>query len=119
SHKNQGNRHSRACRDESVGRFGLPAAPGWMCVTCDRKSSLSRAVNCCFQIRQVRRLSGPCIQRYSLFCSGECSTYVTPAFADPSTPPPFICPHSPHRPPALTHSPRSFQGKPAWRRRRC
>ncbi|TWW82039.1 Pleckstrin -like proteiny domain-containing family A member 1 [Takifugu flavidus] len=25
-------------------------------------------------IRQVRRLSSPCIQRYSLFCSGECST---------------------------------------------
>uniref|UniRef100_A0A3Q3W3X4 PH domain-containing protein n=1 Tax=Mola mola TaxID=94237 RepID=A0A3Q3W3X4_MOLML len=29
-------------------------------------------------IRQARRLSSPCIQRYTPFCSGECSTYVTP-----------------------------------------
>ncbi|XP_042338024.1 pleckstrin homology domain-containing family A member 1-like [Plectropomus leopardus] len=29
-------------------------------------------------IRAARRLSSPCIQRYTPFCSGECSTYVTP-----------------------------------------
>ncbi|XP_041818437.1 pleckstrin homology domain-containing family A member 1 isoform X2 [Chelmon rostratus] len=38
-------------------------------------------------IRQARRLSSPCIQRYTPFCSGECSTYVTPR------PPPKPCIH--------------------------
>ncbi|CAL8258821.1 unnamed protein product [Arctogadus glacialis] len=33
---------------------------------------------CCFQIRQARRLSSPCIERYTTIYSGECRTYVTP-----------------------------------------
>ncbi|XP_029698211.1 pleckstrin homology domain-containing family A member 1 isoform X2 [Takifugu rubripes] len=39
-------------------------------------------------IRQVRRLSSPCIQRYSLFCSGECSTSAV------TTPPKHLPPPS-------------------------
>lgn len=65
-------------------------------------------MNCCFQIRQVRRLSSPCIQRYSLFCSGECGTYVSPALRrslTPAHPTPSFCPHPPHQPPPPPHSP--------------
>ncbi|XP_035764675.1 uncharacterized protein LOC102790756 [Neolamprologus brichardi] len=47
-------------------------------------------------IRQARRLSSPCIQRYTPFCSGECSTYVTPV---PFTPNPCTPTHSPQLPP--------------------
>ncbi|XP_039472259.1 pleckstrin homology domain-containing family A member 1 isoform X2 [Oreochromis aureus] len=38
-------------------------------------------------IRQARRLSSPCIQRYTPFCGGECSTstVTTPLPAPPST----------------------------------
>uniref|UniRef100_A0A3Q3K1U5 PH domain-containing protein n=1 Tax=Monopterus albus TaxID=43700 RepID=A0A3Q3K1U5_MONAL len=40
-------------------------------------------------IRQARRLSSPCIQRYTPFCSGECSTYVTsPLSFEPHPPTP-------------------------------
>uniref|UniRef100_A0A4W6DT62 Pleckstrin homology domain containing, family A (phosphoinositide binding specific) member 1b n=1 Tax=Lates calcarifer TaxID=8187 RepID=A0A4W6DT62_LATCA len=47
-------------------------------------------------IRQARRLSSPCIQRYTPFCSGECSTYVTPV-PFPRTPCSPQPPASPHR----------------------
>ncbi|KAL7371716.1 hypothetical protein ABVT39_004003 [Epinephelus coioides] len=53
-------------------------------------------------IRQARRLSSPCIQRYTPFCSGECSTYVTPR-----PPRPHINPR--HQPPLTEHLPCALQ----------
>ncbi|XP_071318717.1 pleckstrin homology domain-containing family A member 1 isoform X2 [Trachinotus anak] len=39
-------------------------------------------------IRQARRLSSPCIQRYTPFCSGECSTSAVTTPLPPQHPPP-------------------------------
>nr|XP_020460416.1 pleckstrin homology domain-containing family A member 1-like isoform X3 [Monopterus albus] len=39
-------------------------------------------------IRQARRLSSPCIQRYTPFCSGECSTSTVTTPFPPQCPPP-------------------------------
>ncbi|XP_022062765.2 pleckstrin homology domain-containing family A member 1 isoform X3 [Acanthochromis polyacanthus] len=39
-------------------------------------------------IRQARRLSTPCFQRYSPFCSGECSTSAVSSPLTPHHPPP-------------------------------
>ncbi|XP_022599033.1 pleckstrin homology domain-containing family A member 1-like isoform X2 [Seriola dumerili] len=39
-------------------------------------------------IRQARRLSSPCIQRYTPFCSGECSTSAVTTRLPPQHPPP-------------------------------
>ncbi|XP_039991112.1 pleckstrin homology domain-containing family A member 1-like isoform X2 [Xiphias gladius] len=39
-------------------------------------------------IRQARRLSSPCIQRYTPFCSGECSTSAVTTLLPPQHPPP-------------------------------
>ncbi|XP_076005771.1 pleckstrin homology domain-containing family A member 1 isoform X2 [Genypterus blacodes] len=50
-------------------------------------------------MRQARRLSSPCIQRYTPFCSGEFST------SSVTTPPPPPHPHPP--PPSTTQSTRS------------
>ncbi|XP_069573692.1 pleckstrin homology domain-containing family A member 1 isoform X2 [Brachyistius frenatus] len=39
-------------------------------------------------VRQARRLSSPCIQRYTPFCSGECSTSAATTPLPPQRPPP-------------------------------
>ncbi|KAG7215493.1 hypothetical protein INR49_003269 [Caranx melampygus] len=44
-------------------------------------------LNLC-HIRQARRLSSPCIQRYTPFCSGECSTSAVTTPLPPQRPPP-------------------------------
>uniref|UniRef100_A0A673CGG6 Pleckstrin homology domain-containing family A member 1-like n=1 Tax=Sphaeramia orbicularis TaxID=375764 RepID=A0A673CGG6_9TELE len=41
-------------------------------------------------VRQARRLSSPCIQRYTPFCTGEGSTYVTPPLCPNQTPHPAV-----------------------------
>ncbi|XP_008285363.1 pleckstrin homology domain-containing family A member 1 isoform X2 [Stegastes partitus] len=50
-------------------------------------------------IRQARRLSSPCIQRYSPFCSGECSTSPVTTPLPPQRPPPPSTSLSTLRPP--------------------
>ncbi|XP_033467035.1 pleckstrin homology domain-containing family A member 1 isoform X2 [Epinephelus lanceolatus] len=54
-------------------------------------------------IRQARRLSSPCIQRYTPFCSGECSTSAVSSPLPPQYPaPPSTTPATRSR---TTHSP--------------
>ncbi|XP_031699718.1 pleckstrin homology domain-containing family A member 1 isoform X2 [Anarrhichthys ocellatus] len=76
-------------------------------------------------IRQARRLSSPCIQRYTPFCSGECSTNPVTTPLPPQHPPPpsttptRTCPtHNPQR--ALSfaldsHQQENFLGLLPWR----
>ncbi|XP_071756660.1 pleckstrin homology domain-containing family A member 1-like isoform X2 [Centroberyx gerrardi] len=78
-------------------------------------------------IRQARRLSSPCIQRYTPFCSGECSTStVTTPLPPPHPPPPSTTPstrnYTTHNPPAppqralsLTLDRDDFLGLLPWR----
>ncbi|XP_029383629.1 pleckstrin homology domain-containing family A member 1 isoform X2 [Echeneis naucrates] len=82
-------------------------------------------------IRQARRLSSPCIQRYTPFCSGECSTSVVTSTLPPQHPPPssttpsmrtYSSRHPPPVPPqrALsltldTHHQDNFLGLLPWR----
>ncbi|XP_037836818.1 pleckstrin homology domain-containing family A member 1 isoform X4 [Kryptolebias marmoratus] len=85
---------------------------------------LGRSAN---TIRQARRLSSPCIQRYTPFCSGECSTSaVTPSLPPQLPPPPSTTPlmrnyHSqnPQRVLSLTldshHHQDNFLGLLPWR----
>ncbi|XP_034426087.1 pleckstrin homology domain-containing family A member 1 isoform X3 [Hippoglossus hippoglossus] len=82
-------------------------------------------------VRQARRLSSPCIQRYTPFCSGECSTNAVTSLLPPQRPPPpSTTPSSrsytTHNPPAAapqrvlsltldTHQPDNFLGLLPWR----
>ncbi|XP_041670980.1 pleckstrin homology domain-containing family A member 1 isoform X2 [Cheilinus undulatus] len=80
-------------------------------------------------IRQARRLSSPCIQRYTPFCSGECSTsaVTTPQHPPPSSTTPSTRNHSSPSPPptppqramSLTldpqHHQENFLGLLPWR----
>ncbi|XP_062269901.1 pleckstrin homology domain-containing family A member 1 isoform X2 [Platichthys flesus] len=77
-------------------------------------------------VRQARRLSSPCIQRYTPFCSGECSTStVTSPLRPQRPPPPSTTPssrnyttHNPQRVLSLTldtPQPDDFLGLLPWR----
>ncbi|XP_028424211.1 pleckstrin homology domain-containing family A member 1 isoform X2 [Perca flavescens] len=82
-------------------------------------------------VRQARRLSSPCIQRYTPFCGGECSTNaaITPHPLRHPTPPsttPVARNHTTHNPPPLappralsftldTHHQDNFVGLLPWR----
>ncbi|XP_060951354.1 pleckstrin homology domain-containing family A member 1-like [Limanda limanda] len=77
-------------------------------------------------VRGARRLSSPCIQRYTPFCSGECSTNtVTTRLPPQRPPPPSTTPssrnyttHNPQRVLSLTldtHQPDNFLGLLPWR----
>uniref|UniRef100_UPI0037E89B01 pleckstrin homology domain-containing family A member 1-like isoform X2 n=1 Tax=Semicossyphus pulcher TaxID=241346 RepID=UPI0037E89B01 len=81
-------------------------------------------------IRQARRLSSPCIQRYTPFCSGECSTSAVTTPLPPQHPPsttPSMRNHTSHSPPpapppramSLTldthHQQENFLGLLPWR----
>ncbi|XP_044034543.1 pleckstrin homology domain-containing family A member 1 isoform X2 [Siniperca chuatsi] len=81
-------------------------------------------------IRQARRLSSPCIQRYTPFCSGECSTSAVTTLLPPQHPPPPSTtpsrkytthnppPAPPHRALSLTldtHHQDNFLGLLPWR----
>ncbi|XP_070846815.1 pleckstrin homology domain-containing family A member 1-like isoform X2 [Chaetodon trifascialis] len=82
-------------------------------------------------IRQARRLSSPCIQRYTPFCGGECSTSaVTTPLPPQHPPPPSTTPlmrnHTTHNPPPAppqralsltldTHHQDNFLGLLPWR----
>ncbi|XP_070783149.1 pleckstrin homology domain-containing family A member 1 isoform X2 [Enoplosus armatus] len=82
-------------------------------------------------IRQARRLSSPCIQRYTPFCSGECSTSaVTTPLPPQHPPPPSTTPstrnYTAHNPPPAppqralsltldTHHQDNFLGLLPWR----
>ncbi|XP_026206964.1 pleckstrin homology domain-containing family A member 1-like isoform X2 [Anabas testudineus] len=82
-------------------------------------------------IRQARRLSSPCIQRYTPFCSGECSTNTVTTPLLPQHPPtasatPSTRNHTNHNPPPApphralsltldTHHQENFLGMLPWR----
>ncbi|XP_074477058.1 pleckstrin homology domain-containing family A member 1 isoform X3 [Sebastes fasciatus] len=82
-------------------------------------------------IRQARRLSSPCIQRYTPFCSGECSTNAVTTLLPPQhLPPPSTTPskrnYTTHNPPPAppqralsftldTHHQDNFLGLLPWR----
>ncbi|XP_018522112.1 pleckstrin homology domain-containing family A member 1 isoform X9 [Lates calcarifer] len=82
-------------------------------------------------IRQARRLSSPCIQRYTPFCSGECSTIPVTTLLPPQHPPPPSTTastrnHTTHNPPPVpsqralsltldTHQQDNFLGLLPWR----
>ncbi|GAA6226533.1 pleckstrin homology domain-containing family A member 1-like isoform X2 [Lates japonicus] len=82
-------------------------------------------------IRQARRLSSPCIQRYTPFCSGECSTIPVTTLLPPQHPPPPSTTastrnHTTHNPPPApsqralsltldTHQQDNFLGLLPWR----
>nr|XP_046233337.1 pleckstrin homology domain-containing family A member 1 isoform X2 [Scatophagus argus] len=81
-------------------------------------------------IRQARRLSSPCIQRYTPFCSGECSTSTVTSLPSQHLPPPSTTlltrNRSTHNPPPAppqralsltldTHHQDNFLGLLPWR----